>query len=149
MNWRAGPENYIPSTDQNEYDMIISAVDLPSVRTEIADCLFDNTVIWLDMGNAEHHGQAVLGRIERNNKKSIYPHVLDHYEEIRDMADDVKKSCSSAESLASQGMLVNRTITCSGMNMVWDLLRHGETTKNMSFINLESGEQSTAHFISP
>lgn len=149
LNWRAVPENYIPSTDQNEYDMIISAVDLPSVRTEIADCLFDNTVIWLDMGNAEHHGQAVLGRIERNNKKSIYPHVLDHYEEIRDMADDVKKSCSSAESLASQGMLVNRTITCSGMNMVWDLLRHGETTKNMSFINLESGEQSTAHFISP
>lgn len=146
LNWEAVPEHYVPRTDTNRFDLIISAVDLPSVRVAIADSGKTYSMVWLDMGNAEQHGQAVLGQIEGSSKPSKYPHVLDHYEEIRAMPDDDSKSCSTAESIATQGMLVNRTVTCAGMNMVWDLLRHGETVKNFCYVNLDTGEQTTACF---
>jgi PRTRC genetic system ThiF family protein len=146
LHWQAIPKAY--EADKNDkYDIIVSAVDLPSVRCQIADTAFAQQVVWLDLGNAEQHGQAVLGCVGGRRKKSNpFPHVLDHFDEIRTLEDDTSKSCSTAESIMAQGMLINRTVTCAGMNMLWSLLRHGKTDKNFCSINLITGDQKTFYF---
>lgn len=123
-------------------DLVISAVDLPSVRRWIADCTALKNCLWLDLGNANRNGQAVIGKIGDDD----YPTVEKHYPELADLEDDNTKSCSTAEAIAAQDCLVNRTVATAGMNIVWELLRAGATNKNGIVIDLKSGMQMPISF---
>lgn len=123
-------------------DLLISAVDLPSVRRWIAEHIGFKGRVWLDLGNANRNGQAVIGVIDSDD----YPTVEKHYPELADLADDNSKSCSTAEAIASQDCLVNRTVATAGMNIVWELLRTGATDKNGIVIDLKSGMQMPLSF---
>lgn len=68
------------------------------------------------------------------------------YPEMASLEDDTTKSCSVAESLRSQDCLINRAISTAGMSIVWEILRHGETSKHWVILNLETGEQATFPF---
>lgn len=121
--------------------LIISAVDKPSVRSYISRRIPDG-VFWLDLGNNARNGQAVLG--VQNSKQ--HPTVTDLYPQIADMVDDNTKSCSTAEAIASQDCLINRTVSTAGMNILWELFRTGETNKNGIIIDLASGRQAPIKF---
>lgn len=123
-------------------DLVISAVDLPSVRRWIADQPRLNNSLWLDLGNADRNGQAVMGMVGSD----YYPTVEKHYPELADLEDDNTKSCSTAEAIAGQDCLVNRTVATAGMNIVWELLRTGMTDKNGIVIDLKSGMQMPLSF---
>lgn len=123
-------------------DLIISAVDVPSVRRWIAEKRLFIDCLWLDLGNADRNGQAVLGCIGDDQ----YPTVEKHYPELADLKDDNTKSCSTAEAIAAQDCLVNRTVATAGMNIVWELLRTGRTDKNGIVIDLKSGMQMPLAF---
>ena len=136
-------------------DLVISAVDLPSVRRFIGNGMRDadaeghfrphalTQTLWLDLGNKARSGQAVLGTLLPSPKA---PNVLAHYPELADMQDDPSKSCSTAESIAGQDCLTNRIVTTAGMAIVWELLRHGETTKNGVVVDMVSGMQMPIPF---
>jgi len=72
--------------------------------------------------------------------------VVNVFPEIATLEDEPRKSCSAAESIATQDCLINRAVTTAGMSIVWELLRYGQTSKNCVSVNLETGEQMTAGF---
>lgn len=148
--WTCIPELWAPTdietTDYDtEPDIVITAVDLPSVRLALSKSKPNKQCIWLDLGNQKHHGQAVLGVLSKG-KKSRYPHVVDHYPEIAQMKDDPAKSCSASESLTQQGMLTNRAIVTAGMPLLWELISEGKTRKNCAYIDLQTGQMQTERF---
>jgi len=124
--------------DVTDYDIIITACDLPSVRAQISKQPIGrfNHVFWLDLGNMSHHGQAILGKLGEEHVK--YPHAVDHYPQIRTMEDDNTKSCSAAESLHTQSMLMNRFVTTAAMPMIWDLIHKGETDRNAVYVSVKT-----------
>jgi len=127
-------------------DLIISAVDLPSARREISRIQYGKRLcMWLDLGNGHRHGQAVFGALHDQNRRR-YPCVVDVCPEIATLEDDPRKSCSAAESIATQDCLINRAVTTAGMSIVWELLRYGQTSKHCVSVNLETGEHMTAGF---
>lgn len=139
-------------------DLIISAVDLPSVRRfigngfapseaeacsgELSRYQLINT-LWLDLGNRARSGQAVIGKLLQDKQ---YPNVIGHYPELTDLEDDNSKSCSTAEAIATQDCLVNRMVATAGMSIVWELLRQGSTHKNGVVVDLASGMQMPIAF---
>lgn len=154
MEWQGIPmrleeaiARYKPSAGP---DIIISAVDTASCRRYIGK-LYQSAAkkydeeglrrssledtVWLDLGNHARNGQAVLGKLN----DAHYPNVIAHYPEIALLEDDNTKSCSTAEAIASQDCLINRSVATAGMSILWDLLRHGETSKNGVVIDLASG----------
>lgn len=148
--WEALPFRF-PSVECTEAmrnaHIVISAVDLTSVRVAIAD--YPENVrydaMWLDIGNGHRHGQAVFGALHQA-KRNTYPTVDVLYPEIRDMQDDHTKSCSAAESLQSQDCLVNRTVATAALNIIWEVIRYGATQKNLVVVDLKTGAQSTHKF---
>lgn len=150
LDW-AGLPNRFPSEESAfsfaNADLIISCVDVNSARVAIAsyEGKLKNSVMWLDMGNAHRHGQVVFGALGKSARRQ-FPNVLDHYPEIAEMADSTVKSCSVAESIASQDCLINRSVATAAMTIVWELLRTGSTDRNMITVNVESGEQMTFSF---
>jgi PRTRC genetic system ThiF family protein len=150
LDWTGLP-NRFPSEESAfsfaNADLIISCVDVNSARVAIAsyEGKLKNSVMWLDMGNAHRHGQVVFGALGKSARRQ-FPNVLDHYPEIAGMADSTVKSCSVAESIASQDCLINRSVATAAMTIVWELLRTGSTDRNMITVNVESGEQMTFSF---
>ncbi|WP_434141318.1 PRTRC system ThiF family protein (plasmid) [Pseudomonas luteola] len=127
-------------------DLIISAVDLPSARRDISRIQYGKRLcMWLDLGNGHRHGQAVFGALHEQSRRR-YPCVVDVFPEIATLEDDLRKSCSAAESIATQDCLINRAVTTAGMSIVWELLRYGQTSKHCVSVNLETGEHMTAGF---
>lgn len=150
LSWTALPNRFPSDVTKFAFanaDLIISCVDVNSARMAIANYpdKLKSDAMWLDMGNAHRHGQIVFGALGKS-ARSRFPNVLDHYPEIAEMADSQVKSCSTAESIASQDCLINRTVATAAMNIVWELLRTGATTRNWITVSLESGEQMTYQF---
>lgn len=150
LSWTALP-NRFPS-DETKFafanaDLIISCVDVNSARMAVANYpgKLKSDAMWLDMGNAHRHGQIVFGALGKS-ARSRFPNVLDHYPEIAEIADSQVKSCSAAESIASQDCLINRTVATAAMNILWELIRTGSTSRNWITVSLESGEQMTYPF---
>lgn len=140
--WKAVPRDFTRDDPVGNSGIIITAVDLPSVRTFISLSKPDFPVYWLDLGNETSHGQAVLGLLSKSKKLAKrYPNVALVYPELPSLADDPSKSCSVAESIAKQDVLVNRTVTTAGMNMLWQLLRKGSVDFNGVVVDLNSGTQ--------
>ena len=140
------PDNRVQEAIENA-DLVITAVDLPSVRTAVADIdwRLQSEAMWLDLGNGHRHGQAVFGALNKRNRNR-YPCVIDLFPEIREMPDDDTKSCSAAESLKTQDCLINRTVTTAGLSVIWEVLRYGSTGKNLIVVDLETGGQSAHLF---
>ena len=149
LNWVGLPCRY-PSDQANAAiraaDIVITAVDLPSARRALAaHNAPPRNCMWLDLGNDHRHGQAVFGSL-CSTKRESYPSVMELFPELETLPDDNTKSCSAAESLATQDSLINRAVTTAGMSIIWDVLRYGRTTKHFISINLETGEQYAVGF---
>lgn len=111
-------------------DLIITAVDKPSVRKNIATRTKVGTpeferIIWLDAGNSDLQGQVVLGELVTSSDESErLPHVCDLFD-YSDLTDDESeiKSCSSEESLTRQSLGVNATAARIVSQLLWNLIR--------------------------
>lgn len=152
LNWQGLPIRFEDAAKANTLfrtDLIITAVDTPSARRAVhAHCensRYGRSTIWLDLGNNARNGQAVIGIPGSQD----HPSVMELYPELAEMEDDTRKSCSTAEALVSQDCLINRTVATAGMGLVWELMRHGKTTKNALIIDVASGRQLPRHFPEP
>lgn len=128
-------------------DVVVSCVDVNSARRAIGHYSgkVKRDALWLDMGNGHRHGQAVLGALH-TSLRGKYPSVMEEYPEVETLEDSNVKSCSAAESIASQDCLVNRTVATASMNVLWELIRKGFTDKHWVVVSLESGEQASYPF---
>ncbi|WGK63399.1 PRTRC system ThiF family protein (plasmid) [Halopseudomonas sp. SMJS2] len=148
LQWEARPEQFSAAKEQSAVrraDIVISAVDTASARREIAHAFNHHNGMWLDLGNAHRHGQVIFGALDPA-MRTKYPTAVDIYPEILTMKDSLEKSCSAAESLATQDCLINRAVTTAGMSIIWEVLRYGKTDKNVVSVNLETGENMVGKF---
>lgn len=150
-NWKAEVVRLTENFNFHNCDIVIGCVDNRKARAAIckAGVARGGTgMYWLDVGNREHDGQCILGEIWPRGMKNTpdrLPHAGDLYPELIDPsldADDDGPSCSLAEALEKQSLLINATMANAAVSLLWELLRYGQLKHHGQFINLKSGRSS-------
>lgn len=145
--WVAVPNRFMPRSvaDLRNYDLIITAVDNISARQAIGRLGMDSDAslwlpLWLDMGCDKHQGQVVLGALEGHSLSSPLPNVIAHYPEILTAVDQPQTpSCSDAESIARQDLMINSAVAQAAGNLLWQSLRQGYFPFNGVIVDLKEG----------
>lgn len=146
LRWEARPQ-YLDSfntlADAN-FDILITCVDKASVRAEIAkacrDVAHHRNSLWLDHGNSAQEAQVVLGcltALEPDNGCVRLPHVYDLYPDLDLVDDHAEPSCSVAEALQRQDLMINRITADCGLQLLTQLLRHGHLERHGAFIDIK------------
>ncbi|WP_025744853.1 PRTRC system ThiF family protein [Salinivibrio costicola] len=133
-NFVAKPEHFETEKHRINTDIVITALDRPSVRYQISQST--GTFLWLDMGNDAGAGQVVLGESKNTPNKTL-PTICDLYDYTQlDDSDAEIKSCSAEESLARQQLGVNHFAARIGAQLLWNLLRHGKIDSNGAYFDV-------------
>lgn len=159
-NWKAVTEQFSTPNqksfpDGGKANIYISCVDTVPARFDIASFLQDDTgnnnygrsksLYWLDIGNAQNKGQAILstiGEIKQPNSNlyrsvSHLPMVTEEFKELlQAKTDNNEPSCSLAEALEKQDLFINATLASMGASLLWKLFREGMTEHRGFFLNL-------------
>ncbi|WP_199117833.1 PRTRC system ThiF family protein [Pedobacter sp. ASV28] len=135
----------------------ITCVDSVQARFGVAEILkelkdghrrhhHDEPRYWLDFGNGQHTGQAILstvGEIKQPRSEKYLtvaglPFVTDEFGELlrQSEAQDDTPSCSLAEALEKQELFINSSLAQMGCSLLWSLFRYGMTENRGFFLNL-------------
>lgn len=125
------------------YNITITCVDDYQTRLNLAKLLkgkpegthSTTQLYWLDFGNSNNSGQVILGTLFNSEVK------LPCFDEWASDYKAPKKSkntpsCSLAEALDKQDLLINSSLANSGMQLLWKLFREGKTPYKGIMINL-------------
>jgi PRTRC genetic system ThiF family protein len=133
------------------YNITISCVDNIKTRKQIYNALLGTFAsnsqscyrpfFWMDFGNGFDFGQVILSDIVRKGDSMppynpVFKRVFDIYPDAQDEPEE--PSCSLAISLGKQGLFINGQLAVAGMEMFWNLLRHGKIEYNAIFVNQKS-----------
>ncbi|MFH6943381.1 PRTRC system ThiF family protein [Flavobacterium sp.] len=159
-NWKAVTEQFSTANlkslpNRGRANIYISCVDTVSARFDIADFLKNcngnndfernKSLYWLDLGNAQNTGQAILSTISeiKQPDSKLYrtvpslPMLTDEFKELlMAQTDNNEPSCSLAEALEKQDLFINATLACMGASLLWKLFREGMTAQRGFFLNL-------------
>ena len=136
-------------------NITITCVDTAKARIQIAKMLNEGSVAhaqnkryyWLDLGNARHTGQVVLGTVSyipqpKNSKQSVkrLPTILKMFPNLKkyDTEEIQGGACSLAESLQNQDLCVNSMMAEWGKKILWNLFKQMRISSHGVFVNLES-----------
>lgn len=131
-------------------DNIKSRLDLWEVLKHVPSSGYmdySTPLYWLDFGNTQTTGQAVLGTIPKKIKQpasQIYETVASlkvitrfvKYARVKET--DSGPSCSLAEALSKQDLFINSTLAQLGCDILWKMFRNGMIEHNGLFLNLET-----------
>ncbi len=149
FKWEAICEKFgvVPKKDQPyKANIYITCVDDFQTRLDIAKKIHTSPndgnhehkkMYWLDFGNTNNTGQAILGTIS-NHKTPL--HGFDQWASKYKKPKKSKNtpSCSLAEALDKQDLLINSSLANAGMQLLWRLFREGKTPYRGVIINLET-----------
>lgn len=143
-DWVSVPEKYKYNPETN---IIISCTDNVAARRYIGKRFSEEEVsdsngfsrpdekrnyYWLDLGNTQNTGQAVLGSKDIKQPRSAkfesvgrLPSITDMYKLTAKDDKDSGPSCSLAEALEKQDLFINRAIATEAADLLWKLLRNG------------------------
>lgn len=146
LHWEAEASRFGSTRFADQNNLIIGCVDSRASRKAILE--HGQSAYWLDLGNREEDGQCVFGKLPISyapKDPDRLPHVADLFPEIvdakADAADDAP-SCSLAEALEKQGLFVNNMAATWGLNLLWQLFRHGEIGHHGIFFNTRTGRSN-------
>lgn len=151
-NWCGNPEKF---TSNDDFNIYITCVDDLKTRFTLADRIKGRNqrynhhdrqrMYWLDFGNTNSTGQAILGSLyQSDDKKEAKGFVpmpcFDEWIEKYVLPKPKKNvpSCSLAEALEKQDLLINSTLANAGMHLLWKLIRTGSTPHNGIMLNLDT-----------
>lgn len=155
-SWESVPEKYKFNDKAN---IIITCTDNIASRQYISRMFNEKEKIqssygtnnehknyyWLDMGNTQSTGQAVLGSKEIHQPTSAkyetvskLPTVTDMYKFTKKDEKDSGPSCSLAEALNKQDLFINRIIATQAADILWRLLKQGYINIHGFFTNLDT-----------
>ena len=141
-NWEAVPKK-VKKSDKINVDIIIGCVDSRKGRAAILGSVSSYHCYYIDSGNSENSGQVVIGELVKQVRKAIrLPHVADLFPDMVDAsldAKDDKPSCSVAEALTKQSLVINNTMANEIYNLLWMLFRNAKLNYSGKFVNLETG----------
>lgn len=127
------------------YNITITCVDDFQTRLSIGKLLkaqkegtHDTTQLyWLDFGNTNNSGQAILGTLfDCKQPLECFDEWASKYKKPKKSKNT--PSCSLAEALEKQDLLINSSLANSGMQLLWRLFREGKTPYKGVIINLET-----------
>lgn len=150
LDWQSVPEKYKYNQNTN---IIISCTDNIASRKLIAKNFnthhenkspeFSN-YYWLDLGNSQNTGQAVLGSKDINQPHSALFETVNKLPSITDLFTLSKKdeensgpSCSLAEALRKQDLFINRLVATAAADILWKIFTKGHIEVHGFFLNLE------------
>lgn len=165
LNWEAKserfPANIKNATERSLANIYMTCTDNIASRFELAGYLkgvglviqnitrlnHTTPLYWMDFGNSQNKGQVIIGTIPDNIEQSVQDGeevikyltwVTDYpgYNQIKD--DDSGPSCSLAEALEKQDLFVNSILAQTGCDLLWKMLRHGESEYCGVYMNLET-----------
>ncbi|MFC4523596.1 MULTISPECIES: PRTRC system ThiF family protein [Cupriavidus] len=132
----------IGSGDRFVCDMVIGCVDSRAARKAILGAMKRGTGgYYLDCGNESDSGQVILGQV-RGKATQRLPHVGDLFPQLLDPKGDkadTAPSCSMAEALQKQSLVINQAIAVQAYNLLWTLFRTGTLKFCGAFVNLAVG----------
>lgn len=142
----AGASIYVSCTDT-----VASRFEILEIIQELSEKYGyhrDKGKYWLDLGNTQYTGQAILstiGKIEQPKSKKFkpfdtLPSVIEEYGKtmVASEIHDNTPSCSMAEALLKQDLFINSTIAQMGASLLWNLLKTGMTENRGFFLNLQN-----------
>ena len=155
FEWEARQEMYKGKETSN---ILITCIDTAKGRIAINDKLivmrnhqgtqpYDAPYYWLDLGNMQKTGQAVLGTIQSIKQpkikgqrcKLVLPTVVKKFPELKKIIDaNQGPSCSLAEALEKQDLFINSTLAQFGCNLIWKLFKEGKIRYHGCYVNLET-----------
>lgn len=127
------------------FNIYITCVDDFETRLKIAKIIKDaknghhdnQKLYWLDFGNTNNTGQAILGTLSKtDNPMPCFDEWAANFKKPRKKKST--PSCSLAEALEKQDLLINSSLANSGMQLLWRLFRNGKTPYRGVVINLET-----------
>jgi len=144
-DWEFRAENFVMN-HLSEYRkaIIFTCVDVVQIRHQISGHLknfihyshgFD--YYWMDFGNDKNSGQVVLGQYGILEKNTPYLKGIEHYG-IAEKDDPETPSCSLAEALQKQDLMINTMVANTGLTMLWQAFSKLKFDYNASFINLKT-----------
>ncbi|KVK87861.1 thiamine biosynthesis protein ThiF [Burkholderia ubonensis] len=143
-NWVAEPRR-VDSSVRIVADIVVGCVDSRRARHAIVQAAKRGSCrYYLDCGNETDRGQVILGEFGKARHDRL-PHVGDLFPELlnakNDRGDDTP-SCSMADALRKQSLVINQAISVQAYNLLWMLFRTGSLKYSGSFVNLETGRTS-------
>lgn len=145
-NWRAETTRFSPVTQCHRTDLIIGCVDTRAARGSIVEAAKHHALYYLDCGNDTDRGQVVIGQMPGPRTTKVDPERLPHVGELfpdlidalRDAADETP-SCSMADALRKQSLVINQAIAVQAFNLLWQMFRTGQVPFSGVFVNLKTG----------
>jgi PRTRC genetic system ThiF family protein len=157
IDWASVPAVYDGQSISNILITCIDTADgriqiakkIPSMRKTAAKAYdFSRPYLWMDFGNQMSTGQVVLGTIIpskvkgaefTNNIAQSLPNVVKLLPGIRKVKQAHQgPSCSLAEALDRQDLLINSVLAQLGCNILWKLLREGQLKYHGVYLNLST-----------
>ncbi|BFG80909.1 PRTRC system ThiF family protein [Paraburkholderia terrae] len=140
-NWTAEPRR-VDSTINLHADLVIGCVDSRRARHAIVQAAKRGKCgYYLDCGNETDRGQVILGEFGKPRPDRL-PHVGDLFPDLlnarNDKGDDTP-SCSMADALRKQSLVINQAISVQAFNLLWTLFRTGSLSYSAVFVNLATG----------
>lgn len=151
LDWEAVPEMY--SGRSKTANITITCVDNVKSRIAvhkhlkdakgIAD-IYETPLYWLDFGNTQNTGQVILGTIGKVKQptktefstQAALPTICDLFDLTQVNEEDSGPSCSLADALKKQDLLINSTLAQLGSSLLWKLFREGRIEHHGVFLNL-------------
>ncbi|SAK73570.1 UBA/THIF-type NAD/FAD binding protein [Caballeronia pedi] len=145
-NWRAEARRFGPGEPLYNVDLVVGCVDTRAARCAIVSAAQPTEAYYLDCGNDTDRGQVVIGQICGKSYAQKHPERLPHVGELfPDLLDakldakDETQSCSMAEALRKQSLVINQAIAVQAFNMLWTMFRTGAIPFSGVFVNLATG----------
>ena len=101
----------------------------------------------MDMGCDRDRGQVVLGVVGQNSLTDEWPSTLAHFPDMADPTELNIPSCSAADSLARQDLMINQSVASAGINMLWKAFRTNSVAHNGVMIDLADGFSQAIPFM--
>ncbi|KDP85225.1 thiamine biosynthesis protein ThiF [Cupriavidus sp. SK-3] len=132
----------IASTDRLDCDLAVGCVDTRAARKAILGAVSRGSGgYYLDCGNETDKGQVILGQVGSKIAQRL-PHVGDLFPDLvnpKGDKADTAPSCSMADALRKQSLVINQAIGVQAFNLLWTLFRTGTLKYSGVFVNLEAG----------
>jgi len=146
FDWLAFDRKFDGDAARETWDVVISCVDTRAARKSLHKAAladgFRVWKFWLDIGNDETTGQAILGT-PRNRKKTVMhmlPCATELHPELMDTSipEDNRPSCSAIEALAKQDLFVNKRAALAGLDLLWELFHERQLRHHGVYFDLRS-----------
>jgi PRTRC genetic system ThiF family protein len=149
--WEAVVDRFKSKHADTSWDIIVSCVDTRIARSELHRYLFRERFstcrFWLDVGNDRTTGQVILGTPRRAlcgvRQQPGLPCATELHPELMDASiREEAPSCSAAESLARQDLMVNKMVVTLAIDLLWRLLADRKIATHARYFDLEQSSLS-------